>query len=223
MDSVNILSILQKIIIMLPGFLLAITVHEYAHGRIALRLGDPTARVAGRLTFNPISHLDPFGTLVLILTAMTGMAIGWAKPVPVDPRYFRNPRQDMVWVSLAGPAANMIAAAALAVLVHGILYFYGGRPVGPTTKLVLQPVLSMLAFGVHINVVLAILNLVPVHPLDGSKILEGILPRDLAYQYGKLEPYGVIIFIGLLISGVLVAVIGPPIGYVKSLLLYGLF
>ena len=109
MDTSSIQQIVTQLVLIAPGFLLAITVHEYTHGYVALRLGDPTAKLAGRLTFNPISHLDPVGTLALVLTRM----IGWAKPVPVDPRYLKNPRQDMLWISLGGPAANMVAKRGL--------------------------------------------------------------------------------------------------------------
>ena len=117
---------IQRIALIAPGFLLAITVHEYTHGYVAYRLGDPTAKLAGRLTFNPISHLDPFGTLVLVLTQM----IGWAKPVPVDPRYLHNPRKDMLWISLGGPAANLVTAGVLAVILHVIAALLGwGRVV----------------------------------------------------------------------------------------------
>ena len=112
---------IQRIALIAPGFLLAITVHEYTHGYVAYRLGDPTAKLAGRLTFNPISHLDPFGTLVLVLTQM----IGWAKPVPVDPRYLHNPRKDMLWISLGGPAANLVTAGVLAVILHVIAALLG--------------------------------------------------------------------------------------------------
>ncbi len=106
MFDFDIARMIQNLALIAPGFLLAITVHEYTHGYVAYRLGDPTAKLAGRLTFNPISHLDPFGTLVLVLTQM----IGWAKPVPVDPRYLHNPRKDMLWISLGGPAANLVTA-----------------------------------------------------------------------------------------------------------------
>lgn len=209
---------IQTIALVVPGFLLAITVHEYSHGYVALRFGDPTAKAAGRLTFNPISHLDPVGTIVLVLTQM----IGWAKPVPVDPRYFRNPRSDMMWVSLGGPAANMVTAVVLAMVLHAFFFVFGGLGMGPAAFYFLMPVVQILRFAVYVNVALAIFNLVPVAPLDGSKILAGLLPRDLAYQMERLEPYGFIVLILLLFSGVINYVIFPPINLLAGLLLGGL-
>jgi Zn-dependent protease len=184
--------IVQEIALVTPGFLVAITVHEYAHGYVAMRLGDPTAKLAGRLTFNPISHLDPVGALVLVLTR----TIGWAKPVPVDARYLRNPRKDLMWISLAGPVANLIAAVSLALVLH-VLDFSVGLKWLRTASLI-GAMVPILIYGVTINILLAFFNLVPVHPLDGSKILAGLLPRHLAYEYEKLEPYGFIILILLL-------------------------
>ncbi|MBI4964904.1 MAG: site-2 protease family protein [Desulfomonile tiedjei] len=218
MDTNYILAVLQKLALIAPGFLLAITVHEFTHGYVAYRLGDPTAKMAGRLTFNPISHLDLFGTLVLVLTQM----IGWAKPVPVDPRYLQNPRKDMIWISLGGPAANMITATLLAVLLHILVGVWGGPRSGPGGAFFLRPLFLILAYGVQINVVLAIFNLIPVPPLDGSSILAGLLPRAQAYEYEKLQPYGFIILMLLIFTGVINYVIMPPIEFVTRLLLSGL-
>jgi Zn-dependent protease len=218
MGNIDIYRIIQQIVLIAPGFLLAITVHEFTHGYIAYRLGDPTAKMAGRLTFNPIRHLDLVGTIILVLTQM----IGWAKPVPVDPRYFKNPRMDMVWVSLGGPAANLVTAAALAVLLHLILFWIGGQFVRQTSAFFLKPMIQMIAGGVTINVVLAIFNLIPVPPLDGSKILAGLLPRRQAYEFEKLEPYGFIILVVLIFSNAVNYIIMPPIRFIVSLLLGGL-
>ncbi|MEW6352611.1 MAG: site-2 protease family protein [Thermodesulfobacteriota bacterium] len=218
----DIARIIQEIALITPGFLVAITVHEYAHGYVALRLGDPTAKLEGRLTFNPISHLDPVGTIVLLLTR----TIGWAKPVPVDPRYLMNPRKDMMWISLAGPAANVIAATALAIGLHLIGLILELR--GFERYSLMGSAIGILLFGVKINVLLAIFNLIPVHPLDGSKILTGLLPRHLAYEYEKLEPYGFLILILLLFVApsvgfdiVRLAVL-PPADLLFRLLLLGL-
>ena len=215
MDTASIQQILTQIVLIAPGFLLAITVHEYTHGYVALRLGDPTAKLAGRLTFNPISHLDPIGTLALVLTRM----IGWAKPVPVDPRYLKNPRQDMLWISLGGPAANMVTAIVLALLLHVVVFFLEGSPAGQVSNFFGAPVFLILRFGVRINVVLAIFNLIPVPPLDGSSILAGMLPRDLAMQYEKLAPYGFIILLLLIFTGAVGYIILPPISFIEGLLL----
>lgn len=218
MDSFDISRIIQQLVLIAPGFLLAITVHEYMHGYIAFRLGDPTAKAAGRLTFNPISHLDPIGTLALVLTQM----IGWAKPVPVDPRYLRNPRTDMLWISLGGPAANMVAAIALAVVFHLLVALFVGRPATQLARYILEPVFLIIRYGILINIVLAVFNLIPIPPLDGSSILAGLLPRDLAIQYEKIEPYGFIILLALLLTGVIGYIILPPIRLIESLLLIGL-
>lgn len=215
MDTSSIQQILTQIVLIAPGFLLAITVHEYTHGYVALRLGDPTAKLAGRLTFNPISHLDPIGTLALVLTRM----IGWAKPVPVDPRYLKNPRQDMLWISLGGPAANLVTAIVLAMLLHLVVLVFEGRPAGPVSNFFAGPLFLILRFGVRINIVLAVFNLIPVPPLDGSSILAGMLPRDLAMQYEKLEPYGFIILLALIFTGAVGYIILPPITFIEGLLL----
>lgn len=218
MGNLDLNNIIQQIALIVPGFLLAITVHEFTHGYVAYKLGDPTAKLAGRLTLNPISHLDPIGTLILVLTQM----IGWAKPVPVDPRYFKNPRLDMLWVSLGGPAANIITAAVLALLVRLLIFSVGRTLADPLAVFIVVPLYKMLRFGVWINVVLAVFNLIPVPPLDGSKILAGLLSPKQAYQFDKLEPYGFIILILLLMTGVVGYLILPPSQFIEALLLGGL-
>jgi Zn-dependent protease len=210
MDGLNLSRIIQEILLVAPGFLLAITVHEFAHGYVAYRFGDSTAKAQGRLTFNPISHLDPFGTLVLVLTR----TIGWAKPVPVDPRNLRNPRADMLWISLAGPAANLVAATILAGALHLLAFATGGKLSGQASYFILQPLILILYMGIHINVVLAVFNIIPVPPLDGSKILAGLLPREQAYQFEKLEPYGFLILMLLIFTNVITYVISPPINLI---------
>ncbi len=215
MDNINIFQILQKLVLIAPGFLLAITVHEFTHGYVAYRFGDPTAKMSGRLTFNPLSHLDPIGTLALVLTQM----IGWAKPVPVNPRYLANPRSDMLWISLGGPAANLLTAVILAMGLHFMDYFFGYSMLRGSSDYILQPLRYIIFFGIQINIVLAIFNLIPVPPLDGFSVLAGILPRKYAYQLERLEPYGFIILLILLLSGVISYIIVPPIMFIQSLLL----
>jgi Zn-dependent protease len=217
MDITDIFKWLQRLALLAPGFLLAITVHEFTHGYVAYRLGDPTAKAMGRLTFNPISHLDLFGTIVLVLTGM----IGWAKPVPVDPRYLRNPRRDMLWISLGGPAANLVTAIALSLFLYAMILGTGGQ-VGPSAAYILIPLVGILQKGILINVGLGIFNLLPVPPLDGAKILEGVLPTQQAYQFSKLEPYGFIILMLLIFTRALDYIIIPPIRLIVSFLLPGL-
>lgn len=223
----DISSIMRQLVVLVPGFLLAVTVHEFMHGYIAYRLGDPTAKRAGRLTLNPISHLDLLGTVALIMTRM----IGWAKPVPVDPRYLRNPRSDMMWISLGGPGANLLTAIVLAVGLHIFLAAMYGGELGAQIRMALSrgfvpqgldPMTLMLFFAIQINVGLGIFNLIPVPPLDGSKIAQGLLPRRLAYSINSLEPFGFVILLGLILVGAVNYLIVPPIRFVLALLITGI-
>jgi len=187
--------------------LLAVTFHELAHGYVANRLGDPTARMAGRLTLNPIKHLDLVGTLVFFITQM----IGWAKPVPINPRNFRRPRQDMIWVSLAGPVANLLLALIFAQIFKLLL------PLAASPSWI--PLLRLLAFVVSINIGLAIFNLIPIPPLDGSHVLAGILPRQLAISYAGIGRYGFLILLLLIFMRVIDRVIYPIITALRGLML----
>ncbi|UKL13780.1 site-2 protease family protein [Dissulfurimicrobium hydrothermale] len=204
-------NIIQKLAILVPPILLAVTVHEMAHGWVAYRLGDPTAKMQGRLTFNPIRHLDPVGTLVFFMT----QTIGWARPVPVDPRYFKSPRRDMIWVSLAGPAANLILAALSALLLRETAGFLQGIW-GPSLYFA-RPLVYMAYVSVQINIGLAIFNLIPIPPLDGSKVLIGLLPLKLAIWYEQFERYGFILILILVFTGVTGRIIVPLIIYLNRL------
>ena len=197
-----------KLIIQLPPLLFALAFHELAHGYIAFRLGDPTAKNAGRLTMNPLKHLDPLGVLAFII-----MKIGWAKPVPVDPRYFRNPKRDMLLVALAGPAANLMLAIASAILARALVML------NLLPMFVLQPVVGMLVASVWINIMLAVFNCLPIPPLDGSKVLMGLLPFEAARSYAKLEPFGFLLLLALFYTGIISKIILPIIHFSNNLLL----
>lgn len=193
--------------------LLAVTVHEVAHGWVADKLGDPTARLAGRLTLNPFKHLDPVGTLVFVVTRM----VGWAKPVPVNPYNLKNPQRDMIWVAAAGPAANILLASGFALIYHifnSLLDF--------SFEFVTTPVVAMAQMGVYINLGLATFNILPIPPLDGSNILMGILPRSLAIQYERITPYGFIILLILIFTDLVSTVLFPIINTMANLLLRGI-
>ncbi|MBI2251470.1 MAG: site-2 protease family protein [Armatimonadetes bacterium] len=188
---------LAKLIIIFPCILIALSFHEYAHGKVAYALGDPTAKYQGRLSLNPLSHLDPIGSAVLLISSLMpgGFIFGWAKPVPINPYNFKNPRQDSLWVGLAGPFSNFALAALAGLLVklnlisHNSVFFI------------------FINYFVMINISLGVFNLIPVPPLDGSKILSGLLPYDLARKYQELEYR-----YGLLLPIILIFIFLSPIG-----------
>jgi Zn-dependent protease len=205
---------ITQLIILAPPLLLALTVHEFAHGYVAYRLGDPTAKSLGRLTLNPLKHLDPIGTIAFFF-----IKFGWAKPVPVNPAYFKNPKKDMLWVALAGPATNLGLAVISAIVTKFIWALASMLPYSALAEAILVPLNGMLIASVWINLVLCIFNFLPIPPLDGSRILTGILPNDLARSYLKVERYGFIIVLILAFSGVLSKVILPVISFANNLLL----
>ena len=206
------------LVLTLLVLLFSLTVHEAAHAFTANRLGDPTARLLGRLSLNPIVHIDPVGTVLLPLVALaTGAPIlGWAKPVPVDLGRLPRGRQDFVLIAAAGPATNLalalVASAALNVMLSS------ASP-GSAASGVATPLVELAWIGVELNVLLAVFNLVPVPPLDGGNVLGGLLPAGLARQYDSLRPYGIFILYGLLLSGTLVTIIGPPYAFLTRHLL----
>jgi Zn-dependent protease len=197
-------NIVQEISVRILPLLWAITIHEVSHGWVADRLGDHTARLAGRLTLNPLKHLDMWGMLAFFLTRM----IGWAKPVPVNPRNFRDPRRDMIWVALAGPGANFAMALISAAVYRALLPAMQSMGAGAERSL-LYPVFLMVVWSMRINAILGIFNLVPIPPLDGGRVLVGILPERAAEGYTRIEPYGFFIVLFLLFTGILTAFIYP--------------
>lgn len=200
----NPLGALPELILRIPALLLAVTFHEVAHGWVADRLGDPTARQAGRLTLNPLPHIDPIGALAFVL-----MGFGWAKPVPVNPGNFRRPLRDNVWVAAAGPAANVLVAT---VSLVGFVLLVQAGPAGFFGR----PIEGILARSYSFNLILAVFNLIPLPPLDGSHVLKGFLsPRQLM-AFERLEPVGPFLLILLVFTGAIGAVLLPVYSLVDS-------
>lgn len=179
-------------IILIPVILFSLTIHEYAHALVAYRLGDDTAKRQGRLSLNPLVHLDLLGTLLLFI-----VHFGWAKPVPVDPRNFRNPKKDMLLVALAGPVSNILTAIAAAVILKAVFENFGAIPPGSGVDVAVR----MLVWFIYIGIVLAVFNMIPVPPLDGSRVLYGLLPDSLAYRYARFETYGIFILFAFFLFG----------------------
>ncbi|HEY4743636.1 MAG TPA: site-2 protease family protein [Desulfuromonadaceae bacterium] len=179
-----------KLSIMLVPGMLAIVCHEVSHGYVAWRYGDPTARMLGRLTLNPLKHIDIIGTLMIFF-----VGIGWAKPVPVTFQNLRNPKRDMIWVAAAGPTTNILLATISAFLLRGLVAIANPAAEGSPLAMFLEPLVLMLAFSVYINLLLAIFNMIPVPPLDGGRVLVGLLPYRQAAAWSRIEPYGMVIII----------------------------
>jgi len=193
-----------KILLWAPPIVLAITLHEVGHGWAAKQLGDSTAAGLGRLTANPLKHIDPLGTLVLpalLILFKAGFVFGWAKPVPVNWQNLRHGRRDMALVALAGPGANVVQML-LWVLVVWVAYATAG-------PLLRGPLISMAQVGIIANIALAAFNMIPLPPLDGSRLLTAVLPSKLAFQYNRLEPFGLVILLVLLMLGWMDEVVGP--------------
>ena len=181
---------LKMSVMLVPG-MLAIVCHEVSHGFVAWRFGDPTARMMGRLTLNPIKHIDIIGTLMIFV-----IGIGWAKPVPVVYENLRNPKRDMIWVAAAGPITNITLAIVSALFLRSIIAFVNPAS-SASWSMIIEPVVLMLAFSVYINLLLAIFNMIPLPPLDGGRVLAGLLPQRQAAALSRIEPYGMIIIIVL--------------------------
>lgn len=206
------LTLIQRIAVLVLPLLFAITIHEVAHGWVAKQRGDNTAFMLGRLTLNPIKHIDLVGTILVpgLLLLFGGFIFGWAKPVPVDWRKLHNPKRDMIWVALAGPGANLLMAVGWAIVVKiGILIH---------STFITIPLLHMGSFGIRINLLLMVLNLIPIPPLDGGRIMTGLLPGSLALKFARIEPYGLIILLTLLVTGVMGPILSYPIALFRYLI-----
>ncbi|MCH9849097.1 MAG: site-2 protease family protein [Betaproteobacteria bacterium] len=206
------LTLIQKITVSAIPIIFAITVHEASHGYAAKHFGDLTAEKMGRITLNPIKHIDPIGTILLpALTLMLGgILFGWAKPVPVNFANLNNPKKDMLWVAAAGPASNFI----MAIFWVLVLKYSASAPEVASFFL-----LEMSKVGIMINLVLMVLNLLPLPPLDGGRIAVSLLPMDLAMKFSQIERYGFIILIALLFTGILGEIISPMIDFFARLIL----
>ena len=218
-------SMIQGIAIYALPVILAITLHEAAHGYAAKHFGDNTAELEGRISLNPMRHVDPMGTVVVPLTMFivskltlgAGFLFGWAKPVPVDFKKLNRPKRDMLWVALAGPAANFFMALCWALVIKlGLAMPESGFA---------KPMILMGIAGIKINILLMVLNLLPLPPLDGGRMMVSILPRRLAYYFSLIEPYGFMILVVLLFSGVLGAVIWPIMAEINKIIVlsFGLY
>ncbi|OGT38333.1 MAG: peptidase [Gammaproteobacteria bacterium RIFCSPHIGHO2_12_FULL_37_14] len=209
------LSIPQKIAVWAIPVLFAISLHEVAHGWVASWFGDQTAKLSGRLSLNPIKHIDPIGTVLLplLMLMVSNFIFGWAKPVPVDPRNLHHPRRDMAFVALAGPFSNIIMA-----FFWGLVAKMGMLAEASGYSEIGIPLTYMGGAGIMINVVLGVLNLIPIPPLDGGKVLMSILPPRAAYRLGFLEPYGFLILVLLLFTGILSQVIAPFVYFTINLI-----
>lgn len=206
-------SLLQKITVWILPVLFAITVHEVAHGWVASKLGDPTAKMLGRLTLNPIKHIDLVGTILIpaLTLIFAGIVFGYAKPVPITYQNLHNPKRDMAIVAAAGPLANLLMILIWIVLIR-VALLVDADNTGITLFLVATG-----TAGIYANMILMVLNLIPIPPLDGGRVLTGVLPGPASYKFAQIEPYGLIILIALLATGILGKILFVPI----NMLLYG--
>lgn len=208
------MNVIQTIAVAILPLIFAITVHEAAHGWVANKLGDPTAKGMGRLTFNPIPHIDPVGTILvpMVMLVMGGFLFGWAKPVPVNMRNFKHPRKDMAIVAVAGPLSNFSMA-----ILWGLIWKMTLMMPAAWEQIAI-PILLTAKFGIFLNLILMVLNLLPLPPLDGGRVLTWLVPEPFAQKLDQLERYGIIILIGLLFFGLWEKVIHPVMGVISNLI-----
>ncbi len=214
MDSANFTDI-QKVALWIVPIIFAVTLHEAAHGYIALRFGDDTALKLGRITLNPLKHIDLMGTIIIpvVLMLSTGFIFGWAKPVPVNASRLHHPKRDMAWVALAGPMANFVMALFWGLVFKLSIYLYQQK-IGASI-----PLSYMAQAGISINLVLMVLNLIPIPPLDGSRMITSILPRPWDAYYNKLPPLvGFFIILALIWTGLLGKLLGPAVTWLQNLM-----
>ena len=209
----------MELILVLPILLLSLSIHEYSHGYVSYLLGDPTPKQNGRLTLNPIAHLDLMGSLVLIITRR----IGWAKPVPINPRYYKNPRKGLMIVGIAGPGSNLVMAGIFAIIFRTVMFFANINSVGAISTQLSDfqyLILRFLLLAIIVNLSLGFFNLLPIPPLDGSNILRGLLPSNFDKYINKLQgPIGMVILLILAYTGILWGMISPFVNFFLGLLI----
>jgi Zn-dependent protease len=214
-------SVVQQLLIAAPAILIAITFHEVSHGYVAYKLGDPTAKFVGRLTLNPIAHIDLFGTILLplMLFVLTSgkFVFGYAKPVPINPMNFSNPRKGMAISAAAGPITNIILATLSVLILKGVIAPLAMLSPGLLGERILRPLMLMFGASVFINVILAVFNMIPIPPLDGGRVLVGLLPSKHARSYSRIEPFGFIIVLVLIYTGLADYFIMPLINFFLKL------
>ena len=213
LGNVNLADVLLSLVVML----FSLSIHESAHAWAADRLGDPTWRLLGRISLNPVVHIDPVGTLLFpMIAALTRIPlIGWAKPVPVNPLHLKHPSRDQMYIAAAGPASNVVAGVGFVLALRLMEAGFGTRILDDP---VLTPLFQFARLGVFVNFALAVFNLIPIPPLDGSWILLGLLPYELAQAYDRLRPYGFILLLALLYTGIIDGLLSPVFGLISLLL-----
>jgi Zn-dependent protease len=213
--------LIRKFVVYIPALLVAVTFHEVAHGYVALRLGDPTAKLLGRLTLNPIPHIDLFGSIImpaiLIYISNGQFFFAYAKPVPINPMNFRNPRKGMALSAAAGPITNILLALASVILLKLVFAPIAGLSPEMVRETLMKPLLMIFSASVVVNVVLASFNMIPIPPLDGGRVLTGLLPSRQALSFSRIEPFGFIIVLVLIYTGIANLFIMPVIKFFLKL------